>query len=148
MHYRGLLLLCCLGASVLIAAHASPFSSPKGSAAHVSAAINYHTSAAAMGNKAEGMELISTIPESDWQTMISYYRKALHEAQQADIADMNGDYPGFGDHFRDEFIEGLKLILDNDAGLARVPAFTRGQILMHRFGDWYEANFDAIRHKK
>jgi hypothetical protein len=70
----------------------------------------------------------------------------LDEAQQADIADMNSHYPGFGDHFRDEFIEGLQLILNNDE-ISKASAFLRGQELMFRFGDWYEANFDAITNK-
>ncbi|HTV30320.1 MAG TPA: hypothetical protein VMF32_21395 [Xanthobacteraceae bacterium] len=127
-----LVLLVCLGAGILLAAYLSPFSSPKDSAAHLTAAINYHNRAAAIANKAGDMGSIGTIPESDWQAIVSYDRKASNEAQQADIADMNRHYAGFGDHFRDEFIEGLKLILNNSDGISKAPAFLRGQILV----DW------------
>ncbi len=105
MRYRGLVLLCCLGVGILIAVYASPFSSSKDSAAHLAAAINYHNSAAAIANKAGGTGLIGTIPDSDWRAIVSYDKKALDEAQKADIADMNSHYPGFGDHFRENSLK-------------------------------------------
>jgi hypothetical protein len=108
---------------------------------HVIAAIDYHNKAAAVGNKPGGLIL----PESDWIVIIDYYKKALAEAEQAGIADMNKHYPGFGDHFRDEFIEGLRLIISNDGTLAKTPSLLRGQLLESKFGDWYSANHDAMR---
>jgi hypothetical protein len=86
--------------------------------------------------------------KSDWDAITDYNKKALGEAEQADIADMNRHYPGFGDHFRDEFIEDLRLIINNDQGMTQAAPYLYSQLLVNNFGDWYVANFDAMRGKK
>ena len=59
---------------------------------------------------------------------------------------MNNLVPGYGDHFRDQFINGLKMVITNSARatLASVNGYMAGQILLNDFGDWYLANRDAI----
>jgi hypothetical protein len=102
------------------------------SASHVKAAIEYHNEAARIGNK-PGLIMAS----ADAKQRLELYRKALAEAEQANIADMNKYHPGFGDHFRDEFIAGLRLIVNNYD--SPVPQL-QGQALEDRFGEWYQAN--------
>jgi hypothetical protein len=148
MRHGRLVLLGCLGVGILIAAYASPWFSSKDSAGHVIAAIGYHNSAAAIANKAGGTGAVGTLSPADWKAIVGYDKKALGEAEQADISEMNSDYPGFGDHFKNEFIEGLRLIVADGNDWANAPAFLRGQILVDRFGDWYEANANAIRNRK
>ena len=139
----GRVLLGCLGVGILIAVYTPPLFSSKDSAAHVIAAIGYHNKAAAIVNIPR-----LTISQAGWKAIVSYDKKALAEAQLADISAMNSYYPGFGDHFKNEFIEGLRLIVSNGNNRESAPAFFKGQILEHRFGDWYEANVDAIRNRK
>lgn len=121
-------------------------SSKGSSTAHFIAAINYHNQAAQISNKLCETNVTCTISPSDWDTIIGYDKKALVEAEQADIVDMNKHYPGFGDHFRDEFIHGLKMFIEND-NWTTVGPFLAGQMLMDNFGDWYAKNFEAIRGK-
>ena len=120
----------------------------KHTASHVSAAIQYHNEAAAIANKSCGTGAVCVLSPADWDTIYSYDKKALSEARQADISDMNRVYPGFGDHFKNEFIEGLTLIVEDGNNSAEGPEFIKGQFLEHHFGDWFEAHEDAIRSGK
>jgi hypothetical protein len=117
----------------------------RGTAAHVKAAIEYHNKAAEVLKPGENS--IQVVPRSDREAIADYDAKALAEAEQADIAAMNRHHPGYGDHFRDEFIEGLRLIVENQRSGTAASAFSsvRGQMLVDKFGDWYVANVDAIR---
>src|ERR1700730_16261078 len=86
----------------VIVYHFFPLSAgSKNSASHVIAAINFHNKAALIVNK-PGL----IISAADHMTMQDFNKQALAEAEQADITEMNRYYPGFGDHFRDEFIQG------------------------------------------
>jgi len=119
----------------------------KHTASHVSAAIQYHNEAAVLENKACGAGQPCTLSQEEWNAIYSADAKALAEARQADISDMNKHYPGFGDHFKNEFIAGLELIVDDDFPAKR-PDVERGQLLVDRFGTWFVANEDAIRSGK
>ena len=63
---------------------------------------------------------------------------------------MNKWYPGYGDHFRDEFIKGLNLVVENSNTLTSLTAnaYLQGQLLMNNFGDWYIANLKGSEVKK
>lgn len=158
MRLRNLWLLGCLGVGILIALNWGP--SGKRTAAHVSAAIDYHNKAAAINNKAVGTNAsillaqsnkpvpVNAVSDADWKEIVSDDRKALREGQQANISDMNRACPGFGDHFKNEFIQGLGLILNNCDRSASYLECMHGQVLTGQFGDWYEANSDCIRNGK
>jgi hypothetical protein len=139
-------LLLIVGIVIAAAVYYFLPSSHRNPATHVIAAIDYHNKSAATLNNSG--TAISVILQSDWEVITNYNKKALAEAEQADIANMNRYYPGFGDHFRDEFIAGLKLIIDSDNSMQKMPAFLRGQMLESNFGDWYTANHDAMLHHK
>lgn len=123
------------------------FSTSINSAAHVKAAIDYRNKAAAIGNRIGAGGAVVIMPQSDYDAIMYYDSKALAEAEQANIADMNDDYPEFGDHFRDEFIEGLRMITSHEHDNHSTTPFIQGQLLVEMFGDWYGAHLDAIRHK-
>jgi hypothetical protein len=89
--------------------------------------------------------MVSVVSPADWIAIYDYDQKALSEAEQVNISDLNTHYPGFGDHFKDEFTEGLRLIVGSGRNSSDAPAFIRGQLLVHQFGDWYEAHEDAVR---
>ena len=76
------------------------FSSSGSFVFHVSKAIDYANKATAIINKGGAYEIVS---QSDIDAIIGYYKKALQEAEQADIESMNRHYQGFGDHFKDRF---------------------------------------------
>ena len=147
-HANRLVLSGCLGVGIIVALYWSPLLWSKHSASHVIAAINYHNEEAAIANKSCGIGAVCVMSPADWNAVYSYDEKALSEARQADISDLNRHYPGFGDHFKNEFIEGLTLIVENGNNSAKGPEFIKGQFLVHRFGDWFEANEDAIRNGK
>ena len=81
----------------------------------------------------------------DWDRIVDLNRKALKEAEQADIGGMNRYYPAFGDHFRDEFIRGIRLTIDNDKGWTQATPFIQGQLLVDRFGVWYRSNYPIMQ---
>jgi hypothetical protein len=119
------------------------FSPSSGSVSHVSKAIEYANKATAIINKGGPYEQIS---QTDIDAIIDYYKKALHEAEQADVASMNRRYAGFGDHFRDEFIQGLHIFIkSHETGDAMLSIAS--QAMLDRFGNWYSANIERIRGK-
>jgi hypothetical protein len=153
-----LLILGFLCVGILIAMNVS--SSGKRTAAHALAAIDYHNKAVAINNRAGGPNAsillaqggkpisVNSPSDADWTAIIRDDRAALREAQQANISDMNRDCPGFGDHFRNEFIQGLTLFLNNCDHSNTALQCLHGQALIGQFGDWYEANSDCIRNGK
>jgi hypothetical protein len=106
---------------------------------HVNAAITYQNEAAAIFNKQPG--IIGIIPPEDARAIMDLNKKALTEAEQVDIAEMNQFCAGFGDHIRDDLIAGLELVTGSDGVVSSV----RGQMLLNDFGDWHNAHIDAIR---
>jgi hypothetical protein len=146
-----LFLIACLSVGGAVAAGctssppkpASSHLEDEASVSHLNAAIEYHNKAADIGNKSTG--IVSVMSPADWNAIYNYDQKALGEAEQANISDMNKHYPGFGDHFGNEFVEGLRLIVRSGPNSSDAPAFIRGQFLVHQFGDWFEAHEDAIR---
>lgn len=83
-----------------------------------------------------------TISKSD--PAIALYREALLEARQADRDVLNTSYPSFGDHFYQDFIGALELLV---GGFEQydLKMLNDGQQLLNRWGDWYNANLDGIR---
>jgi hypothetical protein len=111
-------------------------------AAHALAAIKFHLEALKI-EKAAG----PAMPNEDWVMILSLEKRALSEAEQSDVSRMNSWYPEFGDHFKNEFIDGLRLIIDNaQIGTASSrTSITHGELLVDSFGDWYRSNLDGIR---
>jgi len=120
------------------------FFSPSGSSlSHFSKAIAYSNKATVIINKGRPYQQIS---QTDIDTIIYYYKKALQEAEQADIASMNRHYVGFGDHFREEFIQGLHMFIKSHENSDAMLSIT-SQAMLDRWSNWYRANIDGIRGK-
>jgi len=119
------------------------FSPSSGPVSHVSKAIDYANKVTAIINKGGAYQ---QIPQKDIDAIIDYYKKALQEAEQADIASMNRRYPGFGDHFRDEFIQGLHMFISSHETSDAMLSFT-SQAMLDRWGNWFSENIDGIRGK-
>jgi hypothetical protein len=112
-----------------------------GTVSHVGKAIDYANKATAIINKGGPYQQIS---QADMEEIIGYYKKALAEAKEADIESMNKHYPGFGDHFRSEFMKGLELFLQSYEKGDMVASIA-SQALLDQWGNWYQANIGGIR---
>lgn len=77
-------------------------------ASHLKKAIDYSNLATEINNRGKPYQ---RMPQQDLDKVIEYYKKSIEEAKQADIASMNRYFPGFGDHFQQEFIKGTELFL-------------------------------------
>lgn len=103
-------------------------------------AIDYANEATKIMNNA-GYGLLSDTQASE---IIRHQEKSFVSARKVDVAELNSVYPGFGDHFRDEFLTGTELLLrglkNQDAALTM-----RGQVLLENWADWYGANGPYIR---
>jgi hypothetical protein len=76
-------------------------------------AATYQHAAAAIGLSNQAAQLNNTQGQGEFtdEQMAPIFPlnvKALAETEQADITTLNKYFEGFGDHFRDEFIEGLR----------------------------------------
>jgi len=110
-------------------------------ASSVSAAIDYKNKATLIQNKGGPYQGIS---EMDFESIKSYYKKALQEAKKADLKAMNRSYPGLGDHFRDEFIQGIEMFISsNETGDS--AAIIQSQLILAQWDDWFNANIEGIR---
>ena len=115
---------------------------PSETGSHFSAAIEYHNKGVLIFNRVGSENAVVKVAQADLEPVIGYYRKAIAEAKLADIDHMNKHYPEFGDHFRDDFIRGHELFIETyEADGASTFA---AQVLMDRWGDWYEANVRGI----
>lgn len=112
---------------------------PPSNVEYFSHSIEYHNQAARLINES-GSDSVS----AEVQTAMDYNRRALEKAVLVNIDKLNEDYATFGDHYNNEFVAGLKMMISgydegNDAD------FLQGQVLVDRWGSWYEENFNKIR---
>jgi len=111
---------------------------------HFIASIDFSNKASTIINQNEH---ISTLEKESMEKMMSFIRQALMEAKQVEIKMLNQTLDGFGDHFNDEFIKGLEILIDgyetNDS-----DKFLQGQILDDKWGTWYSKNIDRIKNGK
>lgn len=88
-------------------------------------------------------KLIVSIDKSVMDEVLRLKKLALAEAAMVSIEELNNRYPGFGDHYRDEFIQGIKTEVkgyENNEPLTDM----RGQFLLNNWGNWYIANREKI----
>jgi hypothetical protein len=108
---------------------------------HFIKSIDYSNEGTRLINQGKPFGLISA---DTMNKIISINKKALNEAIQIDINVLNNIVEEFGDHYKKEFISGLELYIDgyetNDA-----EKILMGQILLEKWGDWYDKNIDKIK---
>ncbi|MCG2725306.1 MAG: hypothetical protein L6420_03440 [Elusimicrobia bacterium] len=136
--------LVFIGSLILASFLLSSQNDPRGiTASHVINAINYKNQATIIINSDKES---SVIRKNESDAMFKFYNNALSEAKMADIALMNEHFPGFGDHFEQEFIKGLEMILDGHKS-GDVKKSINGQLLGGQWTKWYNENFDKIQKK-
>jgi hypothetical protein len=116
------------------------FFEKRGTVSHFNNAIKYSNKATAIINKGGANQLIS---QADMEEIISCYKQALTEAKKTDVESMNQHYPGFGDHFKSEFMEGLELYIKSSES-GDVMTSLSSQELLDKWGNWFDANRDNI----
>lgn len=111
---------------------------------HFKASISYSNEAAKISNGGQAYEIVD---HSTIEKMLSYKKQALAEASAVDINALNQRLEGFGDHYKNEFIKGLKTHIEgfknNDP-----DKFLKGQILLDQWGIWYSKNIQKIKNGK
>jgi len=108
---------------------------------HLINSINYANSTAELDNQRESFSIIEN---NEMKKSIEFYKKAFEEGKLVNIDMLNKDHPNFGNHFRDDYLKGLQLLIDGyEKKIDR--AYLQGQILLEKWGTWYSANFDNIR---
>ena len=108
---------------------------------YFSNSIDLANQATRIANEGSAFELIS---RDDIRAMTNYYKQALKEAHKVDIEKLNQHYAGFGNHYRDEFIRGVKLFVEGFEQ-ENSKKFLESQILLDHWGTWYSNNIDEIR---
>ena len=105
------------------------------------ASINSANEASKIINQGNAYSIIS---ESDTKKIIDSYRLALSHAENVDTNLLNQKFSGWGDHFEEEFITGLRLVID---GHEKVDATTslEGQALLDSWGDWFSEHVREIK---
>jgi hypothetical protein len=89
----------------------------------------------------------STIKPELAEKIIQDYKTALDHAEIVDISFLNKSHSKWGEHFRDEFIKGIKLFIQghNDHDIQKS---LEGQRLLQAWGEWFSKNISAIRNSE
>jgi len=75
---------------------------------HLSNSVDYENKATAIINKGGAFSIIAV---EDSEQMIMFLTKSLEEANAVNTELLNSLYPTWGDRYKNEYIEGLKLII-------------------------------------
>jgi hypothetical protein len=106
---------------------------------HAIAAIGYCDAARELDRK---LGPNGTPTDAEIDQYFGYFKKALDEARQADIESMNNNYKDSGDHFKNEFMKGIELMLEaHQAGDQN--KIDVGDNLLKAFSVWWQANVYA-----
>jgi hypothetical protein len=115
-------------------------------ASHASAAITWQNKAAEIVSRTfrQGLNA-ATVSSEDREKVLDYKEKSLAEAELTDTEELNRLYPGWGDHFRDEFVPGQQAVVAFLRGQASPATGLTGMNLTNQFADWYTENLNGIR---
>lgn len=108
--------------------------SQRASLRHLARSIEYKNESTRLVNEG-GL----TVKDKDMQKIVDLRRKALEESKLVDAEVLDRKYDGFSSHFTGEYVKGLQLFIagyDEDDS----SKFLEGQILLDKWGDWYESN--------
>ena len=76
---------------------------------HFIKSINYANSGNELNNQRQPFSIIDN---NEMKKSIELYRKAFEEGKLVNIDILNKDHPNFGNHFRDDYLKGLQLLID------------------------------------
>lgn len=111
---------------------------------HLIASLNYANEANKIINKGDAFTLVDT---EEMEQIIDLHKKAIEEAVLVDINQLNNRLNNFGNHYRDEFIKGLELIVE---GYEKHDnrKYMDGSLLLYKWGEWYTVNIDNIKNNR
>lgn len=111
---------------------------------HLNKSIDLTNEGTKILNQVTAFTLMS---DNQMKQYINFLKDALIEGDQVNIEKLNKDHPNFGNHFRDEYIKGIKSLISGYE-LKRDQNFVQGQLLLDSWGNWYSANFENIKSRK
>ena len=99
---------------------------------HLNKSIEYDNKATAIINKGDAYSVMAV---EDSEQMIMYLKKAIEEAKKVNIEQLNARYPTWGDRYKNEYIEGLKLIIKGHENLDAQLSI-EGQMKTNSYKNW------------
>ena len=105
---------------------------------HFSASIEYSNKSASIINQEQNYMLIDS---DSMDKIINFYQQALLEAKQVDINILNNQFDGFGNHYKQEFVNGLEILIEGYEKHNQ-DRFLQGQVLLDKWNGWYYINID------
>jgi len=88
--------------------------------------------------------------EDEIDDIIRFLEKGIEDAQKTDVDNIDRQIPGFGKHYRDEFIEGLKLLKTGYEN-SNFGKQIQGAVLIEKWAKWnnqHRDKFKEIKEKK
>ncbi len=114
---------------------------------HFANAMEYSNKATQFINQKDSSNKVYT--SDDLQKYTDLLKLALKEAKLVDIQKLNSEHPNFGNHFKDEYIKSVQLLIDyydkknkQESDIVLIEQF---QILDDKWGDWFNANLENIK---
>ncbi|MCP4681855.1 MAG: hypothetical protein GY864_05960 [Desulfobacterales bacterium] len=92
----------------------------------------------------DNVDAFTIVDPEDMDKIIELYKKAIEKAVLVDINQLNNKLNNFGNHYRDEFIKGLKLTVEGYEKHDNTK-YMEGNLLLYNWGEWYTANIDNIK---
>ncbi len=109
---------------------------------HFKTSINLKNESTQMNNRLGDASI--TMDDELLQEIIDKNEQALEEAKKVDIGFLNNRLNGFGDHYKNEFIDGLELMVSGFKNDDQ-EMFIKGQVLLDNWGEWYSNNMEKIK---
>ena len=83
------------------------------------------------------------LEDHEREKLISHCRDALKEARMIDIDEVDSQVPGFADHYRKEFIGGMKLLIEGYDNSDFSKKF-KGGLLLDKWAIWNRENNKSL----
>jgi len=100
---------------------------------HLSNSVDYDNKATGIINNGGAF---STMSVEDSEKMTEFLKKSLKEASLVDTELLNSKYPNWGNKYRNEYIEGLKLFIKGHENI-NAQYSIEGQRKMSLYKDWF-----------
>lgn len=84
---------------------------------------------------------INSFEQGNPNEIVELMEKALAEAKLVDIDELNEVYDGFGTHYRDEYIKGIKICIEGCKEVD-LKKLMKSQLLLSVWQDWYLENIE------
>jgi hypothetical protein len=103
--------------------------------------INYANDASKLLNQQNAYTIIK---DADIEKVINLNRKALEYGSKCDIGKLNSFYADLGNQFRDEYLDGLRNLIEGYKD-SQSEQFIKAQMLLNKWGEWYTINYENIK---